>query len=903
MSPLELARIFFCVELGKFSIADFIISKTIDIGSGKLWSEIKKRFGSDEETIESRLYNVIEASIERYSALNDKNEIAPACELIYAGWIIEGKLSKEQTRRALEMLNSRYIAKRNINLWYNIFYEEMTKNEPLYKWFILRTLNAVNNQKSKNEETLEQIKEMLEQSAKENEIKQDSRLKYEKQIKEQVLCPVLGEAFNLQDIYISLHGKIKKHCAFQNESMEIVDTTDYIWNWSQQNDSQILFLHGEPGSGKSSIVKMAAATIIASDQIKGMVIFINLHKLAFSDKESSLKILVSYIKRHSPWFFEETNKEMRILILDGLDEIKYKVYDNALELVRELETCDWEFPYKIIISGRTQIILKSIENVRCEELEILPLYLDDADLDFLESTVKDSQSLLKENLRQEYWDTLIQYFNTQQEMPILNARFNELSKSPLLLFLIVWTIKYSGIQFSEINNAAELYDNIFRYIYTREYNRDSKEDIYFKSKEYIEYQQMLKKLGGCAFRNNSKSLSINAIYEYCTQMGKGEVCQRWIQKHTGDNPSKLVLFFFLREIHSEVDWDKSEIEFIHKTFYEYLAAVEIIEFLYKQTSNTQSNEFLPLMFFLFSKNILSDEITIFIGEIIKNESLEIDGNQITIELFGKCISNIIFWGYHVNYPFCTEKNTNNKNSIYAQSYTDIIQSVKIYENNVQKLLEIVTKIKNTDDIDIKINFSGIEFQNATMPWWIFDNCILVDVHLEYTYLSGASFKNCNLQRAVIYNSIADRADFSHADLSEADFSGAQLSTANFEAAIVKDTIFDLTISEGAYFCDVLLEGTQFICANLTAANFDNAIFRNTNFQNADLTRADLSNTVLENANWENCIMEDAVLSGVKLSQFDLNNLEIIEMLAEANLENSDWTGVTAEQKKMLISEK
>ena len=50
-------------------------------------------------------------------------------------------------------------------------------------------------------------------------------------------------------------------------------------------------------------------------------------------------------------------------------------------------------------------------------------------------------------------------------------------------------------------------------------------------------------------------------------------------------------------------------------------------------------------------------------------------------------------------------------------------------------------------------------------------------------------------------------------------------------------------------------------------------------------------------------MEGAVLSGVKLSQFDLNNLEIIEMLAEANLENSDWTGVTAEQKKMLISEK
>ena len=47
-------------------------------------------------------------------------------------------------------------------------------------------------------------------------------------------------------------------------------------------------------------------------------------------------------------------------------------------------------------------------------------------------------------------------------------------------------------------------------------------------------------------------------------------------------------------------------------------------------------------------------------------------------------------------------------------------------------------------------------------------------------------------------------------------------------------------------------------------------------------------------------MEGTLLYGVKLSQFDLNNPEIIEMLSEADLSGADWTGVTEGQKQMLL---
>ena len=71
---------FLCVELGTFSVADYVISKTLDIGTGKLWPEIKRRFTRDRETVESLLYDAIETSVRKYSELNDRDHIAQACE-------------------------------------------------------------------------------------------------------------------------------------------------------------------------------------------------------------------------------------------------------------------------------------------------------------------------------------------------------------------------------------------------------------------------------------------------------------------------------------------------------------------------------------------------------------------------------------------------------------------------------------------------------------------------------------------------------------------------------------------------------------------------------------------------------------------------------------------------------
>lgn len=155
-----------------------------------------------------------------------------------------------------------------------MFYQEIAKNELLYRWFTLHTANGQGTDKSRNDKVLAQMKEILEEPQKELYIKQqEKRAEYERQLREQVLQPVLGERFCLRNIYVSLHGKRGKRNTPQKEKKVIVDITSYIWEWFQRQDSSLLFLYGEPGSGKSSIVKMAAATIAAAVEMEGMVIF------------------------------------------------------------------------------------------------------------------------------------------------------------------------------------------------------------------------------------------------------------------------------------------------------------------------------------------------------------------------------------------------------------------------------------------------------------------------------------------------------------------------------------------------------------------------------------------------------------------------------------------------------
>lgn len=936
-------------ELIGFSVGDYIISKSADIGTGVLWGQIKQALPKDSESLECQLYDVIERATMRQTGIHDLERIAPACEILYGSWILEGHLDEVCVQRALASVMMGYAAQRSVEVWYHDFYEEMVKpgNETLYKWFLL-IMNEKQAQRARiyDEQLMIKLERLLSRIPEKSKINEDEILSSQMRIKEAINKPIMEENFCLKDIYISQQGKLMCKNEPKYVDAEIVDTTEFIREWAHEQEEQTLFLYGDPGSGKSSLVKMAAAVMVSELGNNGQVAFLDLHRITFSKRKSPLDVLEAYIRKEYKGFFDETITGKRILILDGLDEIRQDVYTVSKELVDELVGRNWDIRCSCIVSGRTQIIQHVTAELRCKTLGILPLYIDDYYNAKILNGLNREQDVRILDLRSVYWNKLCKAFDLQQEIPYASERFDELSTSPLLLFLVVWTIKHADITFTELRNTAELYELIFKYIYTRKYNRDNKA-VHYTSKEFEEYQQMLHLLGSCSYKYNSRSISVQKIYDYCKWLDAEEVCKNWIQVHKDANPSKLVLLFFLREEANEMDWSQTEIEFIHKTFYEYLAAVSLLELLYHKCKSInmkddvttyEIEDFQNFMIYLLSDNVFDSGVISFMKEVLDNESLYVDGEVITREIYSEIISCIFTWAVNVSYPMLISDEQYVGKRMHVKTYEEAKKRIHRYEENISELLEIATDgiwsdiIHNTESISsdyvegeipesmigdsiesISDNIKGLELEkeykcldltaleltNMNMRFWDFSGSNLDSSRFDESVISGSCFRYSILSDATFLSTVADRTNFNNADVSHADFSGAQLTASDFGNAVLEGTVFELANLEAAYFTDTVLHHTIFSNACLCAANFDNAILNGTDFRDADLTRADFTNVDIKFAKWDNCIMEGAILRNVKLVQFDLDDPNIIEILSEACLDEADWTGVTKEQRELL----
>ena len=552
-----------------------------------------------------------------------------------------------------------------------------------------------------------------------------------------------------------------------------------------------MLIKGVPGIGKTSITSWIANKYGDDDRI---II------LRFRDweKEELEKGLLKAI--YHTLECKKVDLNDKILILDGFDEIKslnsreqllHKLFNEILDIKN----------IKIIITSR----LGYLDSVRFQnEFELLPFNINYIKLFYqkITGTELDERKIDRQNL--------------------------DVLGIPVILYMAIM----SKIDITEKTTKPELYNRIF----AKEggiFDRFSYKGIAYdegshllRDKENIrKYLKFLRKIAFIMFEKDNLSLQKNE-YKIPELEFQGDLVN--------------ILEFPIKHLFESIEFN---IEFIHKSIYEYFVAEYIfMEIAGKMNKNVSKGELAGILGNLFRKNNLSEEILEFLKYRVRNSELN-KKFDIVKDIFQLMLKDGMT--YYTN-----------------KKYKNIIECEIIVFVNMLKIIHL-WEIKNIlslgdDEVEkfLKFNFMYFKLNLAL-------------INLSKANLSKANLIGANLSKANLIGANLIETDLREADLIEADLRDAHLRKANLSKAnLRKANLRRANLSE----------------VNLRKANLIGASLIETNLREADLIEADLSKANLIEANLSKANLRKANLIGANLIGANLIETDLIEVyLREADL--------------------
>ena len=115
-------------EIAGFTVIGYLTEKAADIGTGKIWTELKKKIGDRPDSFECRLYGAIEKSVGEYLCKGTTEDVSAAiCEYIFDAWCREGYLTPKRISNILHGYSS-YAKQNDILAWYRTFQDQIIKD-------------------------------------------------------------------------------------------------------------------------------------------------------------------------------------------------------------------------------------------------------------------------------------------------------------------------------------------------------------------------------------------------------------------------------------------------------------------------------------------------------------------------------------------------------------------------------------------------------------------------------------------------------------------------------------------------------------------------------------------------------------------------------------------------------
>jgi len=743
------------------------ISRCTDFSWIKIKEAVKDR-KNKHQNIESQIYNVVVNVLNQvtYNKFeNDQDKIYQAAEKLLMGYKNTRGDSIEAVRSGLQILGES-ISNDGYMDFKTLLYQELCKSdyEELYREIRLLQQDEESDKTSRIEHSVNEVKQEVREIKKivlyeKNANKENSstiqnykfhnnkKQDYVKTWNSRLFLHVdndedpitLADAFIMPDY--EMYKSIKR-IGFSDD-----DTFDQIIDKFMRYDrTSTMLITGVPGIGKSSVTSWIANEYKDNEN----VVILRFRDWKRQELENGL--LYAIFDRLNGEYEE---LEEKILILDGFDELKIldtrdTLLNNFVENIKDFEN------FKCIITSRPAYINSTYFNnvFGLREFDISKI---DIFYKIITGNTLNNKKKIETNL--------------------------EVLGIPVILYMAVM----SNIDISENPTKPELYNRIFAEkggIFDRfscdgvEYDKGAQ--VLRNGENIKTYLSFLQKVSFVMFENNTLNL-------------KMEDCNVPELEFQGNKVS--VLEFPIKHLFENAEIN---VEFIHKSIYEYFVSEHIFSSLLT-TIDSSTDELAKTLGCLFKYNSITNEILEFLGFKIINSKLNKEFKALDKAFRLMLQDGMIYYTKEIyKNAFKREMDVFSNMleilHLWKDDYLEfdnlIVGYLRYNRNSHLNLKGIILSPKKEDN-DKQLDLTkGMYLKDAYL-----EGANLEGADLRRVYLYGANLKNAILREADLREANLKEADLREANLKEADLRGADLSLAkiqdiNLEDAKLEKATFD-----------------------------------------------------------------------------------------------------------------
>lgn len=623
-----------------------------------------------------------------------------------------------------------------------------------------------------------------------------------------------GEAkdtqLRLRDVYILPDYEFKNRKC--NDLYDEIEHFIHI-----QKDYRVLFIMGQAGLGKSSVVSYLASK--ENDYVY----------IQFSDLGSIGDILGSVFVYLA---CSDIALENKTLILDGFDEAKINADTN--DIINQFLDGIWE------IDGLKAIITSRLHYFETDYSNMMVLQ------EF------DENKIIRFN----------EVYNEKTDNSIKLA-INDIDIEVYGIPLILYMIHALNINIEEVKGRNELYNRIFSldggiYVKCRTEGNGYGDDNFhpITGKHQRQLHKIAQKIAFAMFEKDTLEMEKGAYEEIVNEVSKDRLKDFGIANYY-DIGNKLT--------------------FAHKSIYEYFVADYIFQEISQAYKNRSENGLESKLGELLKSNKLSEEITDFLSYKMKNNHEIMEDSNFFKATFDNMISQgmTYFTGkFYKNIMLCEENVFFNMlQIIHMWDYS----AKELIEFNDKRSFNILLLHMHCSSLDLgKIDLSFFRLSNtylflanlfgANLSRANLSGADLSVADLSYADLSEADLSNANLSGAKLSDADLTGVILRGASLSGAKLLGADLSEADLSKADLKRADLSNADLSFADLSDADLRGVI-----LTGADLNNVDLSNADLSDAELSIADLSDEELSTADLFNTIFDERNIHYIKQNYSDQVN--------------------------------